>query len=338
MKKIIRTTGILLGLLTMTSAAAAEEGSSFLDGVANVNNAVNGVVWGVPALALLAFVGILMTILTKVFQVSHFGHWMKKTIGAVFRDKQVTSHTKDKSISQFQSLCTALAATVGTGNIVGVSGAILMGGPGAVFWMWIMAFLGMMTNYSENVLGIFYRRKNTKGEWSGGAMYYLRDGLGSKKGCKWIGMVLAGLFSFFCLVASFGIGNMTQVNAISGNMLNVFGIPTWVTGLVIMILVGLVVVGGLKRIAAVTEKIVPFMVILYMVGTITIFFLYIDQFGAVFKAIFKGAFGMQAARSSLSIFPRLGRCSPPFSGAPSRRSPRRAASWDTASSWPSSRA
>ena len=295
MKKIIRTTGILLGLLTMTSAAAAEEGSSFLDGVANVNNAVNGVVWGVPALALLAFVGILMTILTKVFQVSHFGHWMKKTIGAVFRDKQVTSHTKDKSISQFQSLCTALAATVGTGNIVGVSGAILMGGPGAVFWMWIMAFLGMMTNYSENVLGIFYRRKNTKGEWSGGAMYYLRDGLGSKKGCKWIGMVLAGLFSFFCLVASFGIGNMTQVNAISGNMLNVFGIPTWVTGLVIMILVGLVVVGGLKRIAAVTEKIVPFMVILYMVGTITIFFLHIDQFGAVFKAIFKGAFGMQAA-------------------------------------------
>ena len=104
----------------------------------------------------------------------------------------VTSHTKDKSISQFQSLCTALAATVGTGNIVGVSGAILMGGPGAVFWMWVMAFLGMMTNYSENVLGIYYRRKNSKGEWSGGAMYYLRDGLGSKNGCKVIDKVLAG--------------------------------------------------------------------------------------------------------------------------------------------------
>ena len=133
--------------------------------ISNVNDAVNGVVWGVPALVLLAFVGVLMTVLTKVFQVSHFGHWMKKTIGAVFKDKHVTSHTKDKSISQFQSLCTALAATVGTGNIVGVSGAILMGGPGAVFWMWIMAFLGMMTNYSENVLGIFYRRKNSKGEW-----------------------------------------------------------------------------------------------------------------------------------------------------------------------------
>ena len=266
-----------------------------LDAVTNVNNAVNSVVWGVPALALLASVGVLMTVLTKVFQVSHFGHWMKKTIGAVFKDKHVTSHTKDKSISQFQSLCTALAATVGTGNIVGVSGAILMGGPGAVFWMWVMAFLGMMTNYSENVLGIFYRRKNSQGEWSGGAMYYLRDGLGSKKGCAGIGKVLALLFSLFCLIASFGIGNMTQVNAISGNMQTVFGLPTWVTGAIVMILVGLVVVGGLKRIAAVTEKIVPFMVILYMVGTIVIFFMNISHVGAVFTSIFKSAFGMEAA-------------------------------------------
>ena len=273
--------------------------NDFLNTVSNVNGAVNGVVWGVPALALLAFVGILMTVLTKVFQVSHFGHWMKKTIGAVFKDKHVTSHTKDKSISQFQSLCTALAATVGTGNIVGVAGAILVGGPGAVFWMWIMAFLGMMTNYSENVLGIFYRRKNSSGEWSGGAMYYLRDGLGAKKGCKVIGKVLAVLFAVFCLIASFGIGNMTQVNSISGNMDAVFGVPTWVTGLVITILVGLVVVGGLKRIAAVTEKIVPFMVILYMIGTIAIFFINITHVGAVFTAIFRGAFATEAAAGGI---------------------------------------
>ena len=273
--------------------------NDLLTTVSNVNDAVNGVVWGVPALALLAFVGVLMTVLTKVFQVSHFGHWMKKTIGAVFKDKNVTSHTKDKSISQFQSLCTALAATVGTGNIVGVAGAILVGGPGAVFWMWVMAFLGMMTNYSENVLGIFYRRKNSKGEWSGGAMYYLRDGLGSKKGCKGIGKALAILFSLFCLIASFGIGNMTQVNSISGNMDAVFGVPTWVTGLVIMILVGLVVVGGLKRIAAVTEKIVPFMVILYMIGTIAIFFINISHIGAVFTSIFKGAFAAEAAAGGI---------------------------------------
>ena len=273
--------------------------NDLLTTVSNVNDAVNGVVWGVPALALLAFVGVLMTVLTKVFQVSHFGHWMKKTIGAVFKDKNVTSHTKDKSISQFQSLCTALAATVGTGNIVGVAGAILVGGPGAVFWMWVMAFLGMMTNYSENVLGIFYRRKNSKGEWSGGAMYYLRDGLGSKKDCKGIGKALAILFSLFCLIASFGIGNMTQVNSISGNMDAVFGVPTWVTGLVIMILVGLVVVGGLKRIAAVTEKIVPFMVILYMIGTIAIFFINISHIGAVFTSIFKGAFAAEAAAGGI---------------------------------------
>ena len=299
MKKRVIFPGALLVILALTGSAAAEETGGFLKGVENVNNAVNGIVWGVPALVLLAFVGILMTVLTKVFQVSHFGHWMKKTIGAVFRDKNVTSHTKDKSISQFQSLCTALAATVGTGNIVGVSGAILMGGPGAVFWMWVMAFLGMMTNYSENVLGIYYRRKNSKGEWSGGAMYYLRDGLGSRKGCATIGKVLAGLFSFFCLVAAFGIGNMTQVNAISGNMQNVFGIPTWITGAVVMVLVGLVVVGGLKRIASVTEKIVPFMVILYMIGTIAIFFINIGHIGSVFGAIFRGAFGAEAAAGGM---------------------------------------
>ena len=286
---------ILLAAPVLAEGDAAPAQRGFLDAVADVNSAVNGVVWGIPALALLAFVGVLMTVLTRVFQVTHLRHWFSRTIGAVFKDKHVTTHTKDRSISQFQSLCTALAATVGTGNIVGVAGAILVGGPGAVFWMWVMAFLGMMTNYSENVLGIFYRRKNSRGEWSGGAMYYLRDGLGARKGCKTLGKVLAALFAFFCLVASFGIGNMTQVNSISGNMDAVFGVPSWITGAVIMILVGLVVVGGLKRIAAVTEKIVPFMVILYMVGTVAIFLINIGHVGAVFKSIFKGAFALQAA-------------------------------------------
>ncbi|MCD8118928.1 MAG: sodium:alanine symporter family protein [Lachnospiraceae bacterium] len=266
-----------------------------LDVISKVNDVVNGIVWGWPALILLAFVGVLMTCLTKFFQISHIGHWMKNTIGAIFSDKGVTGHTKDKSISQFQSLCTALAATVGTGNIVGVAGAIIVGGPGAVFWMWIIAFFGMMTNYSENVLGIYYRRKNKAGEWSGGAMYYLRDGLGAKKGCKGIGMVLAVLFSVFCFLASFGIGNMTQVNSISGNMESVFGVPTWLTGIVVLVVAGLVIVGGLKRIASVTEKIVPFMVVFYIIGTIIIFFTNISQFGAVFAAIFKGAFAWKAA-------------------------------------------
>ena len=266
-----------------------------LEIITNVNSAVNGVVWGWPAIILLAFVGILMTCLTKCFQITHIGHWFKHTLGAIFKDRSVTGHTKDKSISQFQSLCTALAATVGTGNIVGVAGAIIVGGPGAVFWMWLIAFFGMMTNYSENVLGILYRKKNKNGEWSGGAMYYLRDGLGSKKGCKVIGKVLGVIFAICALLASFGIGNMTQVNSISGNMETVFGVPTWVTGIVVLILCGLVIVGGLKRIANVTEKIVPFMVILYMIGTIIILITHITMIPAVFAAIFKSAFGLKAA-------------------------------------------
>lgn len=266
-----------------------------LEIITNINNTLNGIVWGWPALILLAFVGVLTTCLTRFFQVSHFGHWMKHTIGAIFKDSTVTSHTKDRSISQFQSLCTALAATVGTGNIVGVAGAILVGGPGAVFWMWLIAFFGMMTNYSENVLGIFYRRKNEQGEWCGGAMYYLRDGLGAKKGCKQIGAVLAVAFSVFCFLASFGIGNMTQVNSISGNMNAVFGVPTWVTGIAILILCALVIVGGLKRIATVTEKIVPFMVVVYMIGTIAILIMNIKMVPSVFAAIFKGAFAFKAA-------------------------------------------
>ncbi|MCH5256633.1 MAG: alanine:cation symporter family protein [Lachnospiraceae bacterium] len=266
-----------------------------LEIITNVNDAVNSFVWGWPALILLSVVGVLMTILTKFFQIGHIGHWMKMTIGAIFKDKDVLGHTKDKSISQFQSLCTALAATVGTGNIVGVAGAIMVGGPGAVFWMWLIAFFGMMTNFSENVLGIYYRRKNKQDEWSGGAMYYLKDGLGSKKGCKQIGMILAVLFSIFCFLASFGIGNMTQVNSISGNMNTVFGVPTWVTGIFVLIMGGLVIVGGLKRIASVTEKIVPFMVVIYIVGSIVILITNISHVGAVFGAIFKGAFAMQAA-------------------------------------------
>lgn len=267
-----------------------------LDLIASVNGKVNNFVWGLPMLVLLVGTGILMTCLTKVFQLSHFGFWMKHTFGSIFTDKHITKHTgeDDQSISQFQSLCTALAATIGTGNIVGVASALIAGGPGAIFWMWIVAFFGMMTNYSENVLGIYYRKKNERGEWCGGAMYYLRDGLGSKKGCKQIGAVLAVLFSLFCLLASFGIGNMSQINSIAGNMKSAFGIPNIVTGIVLMVAAGLVVIGGIKRIASVTEKLVPFMAIIYIIGALIVCIVNIDQFGAVFGAIFKGAFAMKA--------------------------------------------
>ena len=265
-----------------------------IETITNVNSAINEVVWGWPALILLGFIGILMTILTKFFQITHLPHWWKNTLGAIFKDKHVTGHTSDKSISQFQSLCTALAATVGTGNIVGVAGAIATGGPGAVFWMWIIAFFGMMTNFSENVLGILYRRKDSKGEWHGGAMYYLRDGLGAKKHCKYIGAVLAWLFSLFCLLASFGIGNMSQVNSMVSNVNNAFGIPKIAVGIFLVLAVGIVIIGGLKRVATITEKIVPFMVLLYFVGAIVIICLHISSIPAIFAAIFKGAFSVKA--------------------------------------------
>jgi len=264
--------------------------------IKRVNDVVNGFVWGLPMLILLVGTGILMTVLTKGFQVSHFVHWMKNTVGGIFTDKKITAHTsrEDRSISQFQSLCTALAATIGTGNIAGVAAAIASGGPGAIFWMWIVAIFGMMTNYSENVLGIYFRRRNGKGEWNGGAMYYLRDGLGGYRYCKGIGAVLAVLFSCFCVIASFGIGNMSQINSIAVNMDNVFHIPGWVTGLLLMLIAALVIVGGLKRIASVTEKLVPFMAIAYVLGAMVIVFCNAGRIGPAFVSIFKGAFAMKA--------------------------------------------
>lgn len=269
---------------------------SLLSKIEIVNNAINGFVWGLPMLILLVGTGILMTCLTKFFQITHFRHWVKNTVGGIFKDSHVTAHThkEDTQISQFQSLCTALAATIGTGNIAGVAAAIASGGPGAIFWMWIVAFFGMMTNFSENVLGIYYRRRNERNEWCGGAMYYLHDGLGSKPGCKNIGAFLAILFSVFCVGASFGIGNMGQVNSIAVNIKSAFGIPSIITGIFLMILGGLVIVGGLKRIAAVTEKLVPFMAIIYMICAIIVCVVHINQFSAVFTSIIKGAFGMRA--------------------------------------------
>ena len=277
---------------------------SFVNLVTTVNNAVNSVVWGVPALILLVGTGFVMTFLTKFFQFTHFGHWMKETIGKLFSKKTAgaVTHSKDsKSISQFQSLCTALSATIGTGNIAGIAYAITMGGPGAVFWMWIAAIVGMMTNYSENVLGIFFRRRNPDGEWSGGAMYYLSEGLGAKKGCKWIGKILAVLFCIFALMASFGIGNMGQVASIKESIL-ALGSPTGnatydglLIGIVVLIFAALVILGGLKRIASTNEKIVPFMAIFYVIGSLIIICMNAEMILPAFGAIFKGAFSLEAA-------------------------------------------
>ncbi|MBQ7038326.1 MAG: sodium:alanine symporter family protein [Clostridia bacterium] len=276
--------------------------------ITKINGSINGFVWGAVGLVLLIGTGILMTCVTKVFQISRLGHWWKETIGSIFK-KDVISHTKEKgTISPFQALCTALAATVGTGNIAGVAAAIATGGAGAVFWMWVAAFFGMMTNFSENVLGIFYRRKNVNGEWSGGAMYYLRDGLGSKKHCKWIGSVLAVLFCLFTMLASFGIGSMGQVNKIVANIavafdvsalssIEVFGgisLYNLIIGAAIMLLTALITLGGLKRIASVAEKIVPFMVVLFVLGSLVIIGIHYQSILPAFKAIFVNAFAPES--------------------------------------------
>ena len=281
---------------------------AIIEKITEINGAVNGVVWGIPGLVLLIGTGILLTVLTKVFQVSRIGLWWKNTIGSLFK-KDVIGHSKEKgSISPFQALCTALAATVGTGNIAGVAAAICIGGAGAVFWMWVAAFFGMMTNYSENVLGMYFRRKNANGEWSGGAMYYLKDGLGSKKGCKWIGTVLAVLFSIFTMLASFGIGSMGQVNKIVANFAAAFDVKALssvtvfgdvslyniIIGVVIMALTALITLGGLKRIASVAEKIVPFMVVLFVAGSLVIIGINYQSIIPAFKAIFVNAFKPQA--------------------------------------------
>ena len=281
---------------------------SFLDWVTKINDSVNGFVWGWVGLILLLGTGVLATVYTKVFQVSHLKHWWNNTIGSLFK-KDVIGHTKEKgTISPFQALCTALAATVGTGNIAGVAAAICIGGAGAVFWMWVAAFLGMMTNYSENVLGIYFRRKNANNEWSGGAMYYLRDGLGAKKNCKWLGRILAVLFCIFTMLASFGIGSMGQVNKIVANVaaafdvkaissIEVFGgisLYNILLGVLIMVLTALITLGGLKRIASVAEKIVPFMVVLYVVGSLIIIGINYNAIIPAIKAIFVNAFAPEA--------------------------------------------
>jgi len=265
-----------------------------LQWITQANDRLNALVWGVPGLLLLVGTGIYFTIRTGFFQVVHFGHWNRNTILAIFQKKDVRRNTDSSAISQFAALATALSATIGTGNIAGVATALALGGPGAVFWMWFSAFFGMMTNYSENVLGIYYRKKNEANEWTGGAMYYIEEGFKGKKFFGRIGRPLAVLFCVFAVTASFGIGNMSQMNSISTTMEANFGIPVLVTGFVLAGVAALVIVGGIQRIARVTEKLVPFMAVFYIVGALVIFFTNIEQAGYIFSSIFADAFNFSA--------------------------------------------
>lgn len=265
---------------------------NFIANIDSLNQVLNNFIWGPAMLAFFLGIGLMFTLRTKIFQISHFKLWFGSTFLAVFKKEDVLK-TKDKnSISQFQSLCTALASTMGTGNIAGVATAIAAGGPGTIFWMWVSAFLGMMTNYAEKTLGIKYRYKNANGSWVGGAMIYIERGLG----LKW----LAALFSIFCALASFGIGNMTQVNSISSSLHNSFGIPPIVTGVTMASLVALVIMGGIKRIASLTEKLIPFISILYILGGMVVILVNAKAIPSAFTLIISEAFNLRAASGGVA--------------------------------------
>lgn len=260
-----------------------------------VNKVINNFIWGIPAIICIIGVGLYLSIRTKFIQIRKFPLAMKQTIGKVF-DKKEASHG---TMTPFQAVCTALSATVGTGNIAGVAGAIAIGGPGAVFWMWVSAFLGMCTKFSEVTLAVHYRERNEKGELVGGPMYYIKNGLSKK--WHW----LAVLFAAFGVLTVFGTGNATQVNtitaAINSALLNYnvisqenLDITNWIIGIIIMFLVGSVLLGGIKRIGRVSEKLVPFMAILYIVLALGVVVLNLERVPEVFYSIFYGAFNPAA--------------------------------------------
>ena len=271
-----------------------------LESIIKINQAVNGFIWGVPAMICIIGVGLLLSVRTRFIQVRKFGAALKNTIGKIFDKTQA----KDGSMSPFQAVCTALAGTVGTGNIAGVAGAIALGGPGAIFWMWCSAFLGMCTKFSEVTLAIHFREKNANGEYVGGPMYYIKNGLSK----KW--HFLAVLYALFGVLTVFGTGNATQVNTIVSsihsalhNLHIIDGTvderANLIFGIFIAAFVAMVLLGGIQRIGQVSEKIVPFMAALYVILAIGVVILHISRVPAVFAMIFKSAFTPQAATGGI---------------------------------------
>lgn len=263
-----------------------------LEVIEQVNNAVNNFIWGVPAMICIIGVGLILSIRTRFLQIRKFPYAMKITFGRMFKKKEAA----DGALTPFQAVCTALASTVGTGNIAGVAGAIAIGGPGAVFWMWVSALLGMCTKFSEVTLAVHFREQNNEGDYVGGPMYYIKNGL--KKHWHW----LAYLFSAFGVLTVFGTGNATQVNTITtavDSALTSFGAVSsqsvlnklnLIIGIVLAVLLALILLGGIKRIGQVTEKLVPFMALLYIVLALGVILLNIHHVPAVFRSIIEGAF------------------------------------------------
>lgn len=261
-----------------------------------INSAVNNFIWGVPAMICIIGVGLVLSFRTRFLQIRKFPYAMKVTFGRMFKKREAL----DGAMTPFQAVCTALAATVGTGNIAGVAGAIAIGGPGAVFWMWISAILGMCTKFSEVTLAVHFREKNVHGDLVGGPMYYIKNGL--KKHWHW----LAYLFSAFGVLTVFGTGNATQVNTITTaintalmnyHVISKDAVPTvnLVVGIILAVLIALILLGGIRRIGRVTEKLVPFMALIYIVLAVGVILFNIGHVPAVFASIIEGAFHPAAA-------------------------------------------
>ena len=270
--------------------------------IANINSAINGIVWGIPMLVLLLGAGLFLTIRTGGVQFIRFGYAMKNTIGKVFRKTE----KQEGAVSPFQAVTTALAATVGTGNIAGITWAVTLGGAGSIFWLWVSALIGMCTKYAEVVLAVKYRERNAQGDWVGGPMYYITNGLGQN--WKW----LAVMFSVFGALAAFGIGNAVQVGNITSSIstaVTTFN-PAFaatdtlnlIVGIIIAVIVAFTLLGGIQRLGSVTEKLVPFMSIIYIVASIIVLICHAQALPGVFALIFKGAFNPTAAVGGISGF------------------------------------
>jgi len=257
----------------------------YMELITKVNSAINGFVWGPVMLVLLVGTGIFLTCRTGWIQVRHFGYIMKNTVGSLFKKGKSDDGV---NLSPFQAVSTAMAATVGTGNIAGVTGAIFVGGPGAVFWMWVSAFFGMCTKFSEIALAVKYREKDENGVYRGGPMYYITNGLGK----NW--KFLAVIFAILGGLASFGIGNIAQATEISGSLKSLFGISPLVSGIILAAVVAIVIIGGVKRIGEVTSYMVPFMGIFYILAGLVVIALRITDIPAVFGNIFRSAFSFEA--------------------------------------------
>ena len=271
-----------------------------LNTIESVNSVINNFIWGVPAMICIIGVGLYLSVGLRFLQIRKFPYAIRVTIGRIFRKRDAS----DGAMTPFQAVCTALAATVGTGNIAGVAGAIAIGGPGAVFWMWISAVLGMCTKFSEVTLAVHFRETNKNGDLVGGPMYYIKNGLGPK--WHW----LAVLFSTFGVLTVFGTGNATQVNTITTainsalenyQLINDQSKPVvcLVIGIVLAALVGLVLLGGVKRIGTVSEKLVPFMALLYILLALGVVLLHANRIPLVFTMIFEGAFNPQAVTGGI---------------------------------------